>query len=93
MVRKVRVRYLIDEQHGSSRFALRLYAVDKGGHTPLDEHAYEHQVYILGGRGMLRELKETGPTKPLQRGMRFLFRHKRFTNSAMIGTNRSFSYA
>jgi quercetin dioxygenase-like cupin family protein len=65
---KVRVRYLVDERHGSSRFALRLYAVEKGGHTPLDEHAYEHQVYVLSGRGLLRESKETGPMKPLQAG-------------------------
>jgi quercetin dioxygenase-like cupin family protein len=65
---KVRVRYLIDERHGSGRFALRLYAVEKGGHTPLDEHAYEHHVYVLSGRGLLRESKETGPMNPLQAG-------------------------
>jgi len=65
---KVRVRYLIDERHGSHRFVLRLYTVEKGGHTPLDEHAYEHQVYVLSGRGMLRQSKEAGPLKPLQAG-------------------------
>lgn len=65
---KVRVRYLIDERHGSHRFALRLYTLEKGGHTPLDEHAYEHQVYVLSGRGMLRQSKEAGPLKPLQAG-------------------------
>ena len=65
---KVRVRYLIDERHGSHRFALRLYTVMKGGHTPLDEHAYEHQVYVLSGRGMLRQSKTAGPLKPLQAG-------------------------
>jgi hypothetical protein len=36
---KVRVKYLIDERHGSDRFSLRLYTLEKGGHTPLDEHA------------------------------------------------------
>ena len=65
---KVRVRYLIDERQGSNRFALRLYSVEKGGHTPLDEHAYEHQVYVLSGRGLLRESKDTGPMKPLKAG-------------------------
>lgn len=55
---KVKVRYLIDERHGSDRFALRLYTVEKGGHTPLDEHEYEHHVYVLSGRGLLRQSKE-----------------------------------
>jgi len=56
---KARVRYLIDERHGSDRFSLRLYTLEKGGHTPLDEHAYEHHVYVLSGKGLLRLSKET----------------------------------
>jgi len=51
---KVNVRYLIDERHGSERFALRLYRVERDGHAPLDQHQYEHQVYILSEEGMLR---------------------------------------
>ena len=65
---KVSVRYLIDERHGAQRFALRLYTVDKGGHTPLDEHAYEHEVYVLSGRGMLQQSKDAGPLKSLKAG-------------------------
>lgn len=57
----VKVRYLIDERHGSNRFSLRLYAVQKNGHTPLDQHEYEHQVYVLSGEGKLRGEKENGP--------------------------------
>lgn len=56
--RDVKVQYLIDEQHGSNRFALRLYTVLKGGHTPLDQHNYEHQVYVLSGHGLLRESEQ-----------------------------------
>jgi len=58
---KIKVRYLIDERHGSDRFALRLYTLEKGGHTPLDKHEYEHQVYILKGQGVLREVREGVP--------------------------------
>lgn len=54
---KVKVQYLIDERHGSDRFALRIYTVEKGGHTPLDEHEYEHHVYVLSGQGLLRETR------------------------------------
>jgi quercetin dioxygenase-like cupin family protein len=57
---KVKVRYLIDERHGSNRFALRLYEVEKEGCTPLDQHEYEHQVYVLSGRGLLRETEHDG---------------------------------
>lgn len=66
---KVKVRYLIDERHGSERFALRLYTVEKGGHTPLDEHQHEHQVYVLSGRGLLSQSKKISQAKrPLRPG-------------------------
>ncbi len=52
---KVKVQYLLDERHGSNRFALRVYTVEKGGHTPLDQHEYEHHVYVLSGQGFVRE--------------------------------------
>lgn len=54
----VKVQYLIDERNGSNRFSLRLYTVPKGGHTPLDQHKYEHQVYVLSGRGLFRETEQ-----------------------------------
>jgi len=56
---KTQVQYLLDERQGSDRFALRLYMVQKGGHTPLDQHAYEHHVYVLSGQGLLRRSKDT----------------------------------
>jgi quercetin dioxygenase-like cupin family protein len=52
--RNVHVKYLIDERHGSNRFSLRVYSIRKGGHTPLDRHEYEHHVYVLSGKGILR---------------------------------------
>jgi len=66
---KTQVRYLIDERHGSDRFALRLYTVNKGGHTPLDQHPYEHHVYVMSGEGLLRQSKQTNATlRPLKPG-------------------------
>jgi quercetin dioxygenase-like cupin family protein len=65
----VKVQYLIDEQHGSNRFSLRLYTVPKGGHTPLDQHGHEHQVYVLSGRGLLRETEQNqSAPKELRQG-------------------------
>lgn len=65
---KVKVRYLIDERHGSDRFALRQYTVEKGGHTPLDQHEYEHQVYVLSGRGLVREAEHSPILRELSEG-------------------------
>jgi quercetin dioxygenase-like cupin family protein len=56
---KTHVQYLIDERQGSDRFALRLYTIQKGGHTPLDQHPYEHYVYVLSGWGLLRQSKNS----------------------------------
>jgi quercetin dioxygenase-like cupin family protein len=74
---KVKVQYLIDERHGSNRFALRLYTVEKDGHTPLDQHEYEHQVFILEGEGLLR----------LQQGQIPLLRSLRSGDSVFIPSN------
>ena len=65
---KAKVRYLIDERHESNRFALRQYTVEKGGHTPLDQHEYEHQVYVLSGRGLLREAEHSPVLRELREG-------------------------
>lgn len=51
----VTVQYLIGEREGSDRFALRHYTVPKNGHTPLNQHEYEHHVFVLRGQGLLRE--------------------------------------
>lgn len=66
--KRVSVRYLIDERHGSNRFALRQYTIEKGGHTPLDQHRYEHHVYVLAGRGFLRESKDGPAPRELHEG-------------------------
>jgi len=58
--RNVKVRYLVDERQASNRFSLRLYTVGQGGHTPLDRHEYEHQVYILSGEAVLRSDGDEG---------------------------------
>jgi len=65
---KVKVRYLIDERHGSNRFALRIYTVEKDGCTPLDQHQYEHQVYVLNGEGLLRMHKNRSVSRPIRAG-------------------------
>lgn len=65
---KVKVRYLIDERHGSNLFALRIYTVGKNGRTPLDQHQYEHQVYVMNGEGSLRMQRNGSVSRLIRAG-------------------------
>jgi quercetin dioxygenase-like cupin family protein len=41
-----------------------MYTLEKGGHTNLDQHEYEHQMYILKGRGVLKKRGGDMPLRP-----------------------------
>ncbi len=49
--RRVTVRWLIDENDGAPNFAMRLFEVAPGGYTPRHAHPWEHEVFVVGGRG------------------------------------------
>jgi len=51
---KVKVRYLLHKGVGAKRLQLRLFTIDVGGHTPLERHAHEHEVFVLQGRALVR---------------------------------------
>jgi quercetin dioxygenase-like cupin family protein len=50
----VTIRWLINEQRGARNFAMRVFELAPGGHTPFHRHDYEHEVLALEGRGALR---------------------------------------
>lgn len=45
---------LIGNEENVLHFHLRYFAVQRGGHTSLDQHAHDHGVYVLHGRASLR---------------------------------------
>jgi quercetin dioxygenase-like cupin family protein len=47
----VSVRWVISERDGADNFSMRVITVGPGGHTPLHEHPWEHEVFILSGEG------------------------------------------
>ena len=47
----VKIRWLIDETTGAPNFAMRHFEIAPGGQTPLHEHDWEHEAFILTGRG------------------------------------------
>ena len=48
-----RIRWLVSEKDGAPNFAMRMFEVQPGGHTPLHTHPQEHEVFIVEGRGTL----------------------------------------
>jgi quercetin dioxygenase-like cupin family protein len=60
----VSIRYLVLEEFGAPNFELRYFEVQKGGKTSIDEHPYEHEVFILKGRGKLLLNEEEYPLRP-----------------------------
>jgi quercetin dioxygenase-like cupin family protein len=48
-----KVRWLIGESDQAPTFAMREFEVEPGGHTPKHFHDYEHEVYVIEGKGMI----------------------------------------
>ncbi len=44
-------RWLITPRDGAPNFAMRLFRMVPGGETPPHSHDWEHEVFILSGRG------------------------------------------
>ncbi len=47
----VAVRWLIGDADGAPNFAMRMFEVQPGGHTPLHTHPHEHEAFIVEGTG------------------------------------------
>ena len=47
----VEIRWLISEKDGAENFAMRMFELEPGGHTPLHTHSQEHEVFVLEGEG------------------------------------------
>lgn len=56
-----RVRSLIGEGDSAPNFAMREFEVEPGGHTPKHFHDYEHEVYVLAGKGTILDGDQERP--------------------------------
>ncbi len=59
--RAVTKQVLVGVADGALNFALRYFEVAAGGSSALDEHAHDHGVVILRGRGVVRLGDERHP--------------------------------
>ncbi|MFO8057103.1 MAG: cupin domain-containing protein [bacterium] len=47
------IRVLIGPDDGADNFTMRRFRVRPGGYTPRHDHDWEHEVYVLSGKGEL----------------------------------------
>ena len=58
-----RIRCLIGPDDTAPSFSMRQFEVAPGGHTPKHTHAYEHEVFILEGSGVVLENEREYPLR------------------------------
>jgi quercetin dioxygenase-like cupin family protein len=54
----LRVRWLITKEIGAQNFAMRLFEMQPGGYSPSHGHPWEHEVFVLEGKGIVVDDKE-----------------------------------
>jgi len=60
-VKDVTVRWLVSKNDGAKHFAMRLFEVKPHGYTPLHQHDWEHEVFVVKGSGELRDKHKREP--------------------------------
>jgi quercetin dioxygenase-like cupin family protein len=50
----VSLRWVVAKEDGAPRFAMRVIEVQPGCATPHHRHWWEHEVFVLSGRGMVK---------------------------------------
>ena len=60
---KVKVKWLITKAMGAKNFAMRLFEVEPNGYSPLHTHPWEHEVFILEGKGIVFDGEKATPFK------------------------------
>jgi quercetin dioxygenase-like cupin family protein len=48
----IRIRWLLTEKEGAPNFAMRVIEIDPGVVFEPHHHPYEHEIYVLEGRGV-----------------------------------------
>lgn len=58
------IQWLIGKDDEAPTFAMRLFELQPGGHTPLHTHPHEHEVFVLEGTGIVRDNGQERPIGP-----------------------------
>lgn len=58
------LRWLISQEHGAKRYAMRLFTLEPNGIIPLHEHENtEHEIFIVKGQGLLDDGINKNPVR------------------------------
>lgn len=63
-VKDCRYRVAISMRDGAPNFAMRIFEIAPGGHTPHHHHPYEHEIYVMEGSGTVWRDGQEVPIKP-----------------------------
>ena len=73
-----RMRWLIDDTHdGAPVYALRMVEIEPGGHSPHHHHPYEHENFVVEGRGRVFMSGRVARPEAGRRGLRAARRRAR----------------
>lgn len=62
----VTIRWVINKDDGAPNFAMRVIEVKPGCNTPYHTHGFEHEIFVLAGTGVVRDV--SGQEIPLAPG-------------------------
>ncbi len=51
MVKNVAGRVMIGKEDGAKNFCMRMFEMDKDGYTPRHTHDWEHEIFVIAGKG------------------------------------------
>jgi quercetin dioxygenase-like cupin family protein len=63
-MKDVAIRYLVVEEFGAPNFEMRYFELQKGAKTSFDQHPYEHEVFVLKGKGRILIKDKEYPVRP-----------------------------
>jgi quercetin dioxygenase-like cupin family protein len=61
-----KIRKVLTEDDGAPNFTMRIFELSEGGCTPYHQHAWEHEIFVVEGEGVL--VTESGEEIPLKEG-------------------------
>ena len=61
--RGVTGRVVIGQADGALNFCMRVFELSPGGHTPMHQHAWEHEIFVHEGEGSVLRAGEWVPVK------------------------------
>ncbi len=62
--KNTKIRWMLGPKDNVPNFYLRVFDLEKGGESPYHNHPWEHEVFILEGKGYLRTEEKNYDFKP-----------------------------